>query len=1190
MTISDHELEDPVPKQARASKPGAGTHGPALAPSPESALLDYRLDDNLTAEHGRILISGTQALVRLMLMQARLDQHQGWHTAGFVSGYRGSPLGGVDQAMWKAQALLDQHRVRFMPAINEELAAASALGTQRVASDPQRRVEGVYSMWYGKGPGVDRAGDTLRHGNAYGSSPRGGVLVVAGDDHGCVSSGMPFQSDLAMQAWSMPVLHPANVAEVIEYGLYGWALSRFSGAWAGLIALSETVEGTATVDLDRMRTRFESPVDYLAPAGGLHYRLHDLPGLGIEARLSAKLDAVRAFARANPIDRLVVRAPQARLGIVTCGKAHLDLLEALRRLDISLDALQDAGVRIYKVGLVFPLEPQGMREFVRGLDEILVVEEKAPVVENQLRAMLYNAPAAQHPRILGKRDQADGPMLSALGELRPSRVMPVLAQWLAEHVPSLDRRERVPTFVATPVLANDADGVRRIPYFCAGCPHNLSTRVPEGSTASGGIGCHGMAGWMDRNTTFPQTPMGSEGIDWVAQSFFTDAPHRFQNMGDGTYSHSGYLAIRQAVAAKANITYKILYNDAVAMTGGQPVDRRLSVPEIARQIEAEGVTRIAVLTEDAQRWLPDRASFPAGTTFHARTEIDAVQRELRQTKGVTALLFDQVCATEQRRRIKRGLAKARNTRVFIHPDLCENCGDCTALSNCVAIRPLQTELGRKRHIDQTVCNQDYACLQATCPAMVTVEGASLRKKVGAGVANEALQAAIASLSEPPPWQWNAPYDLVVTGVGGTGIITVGALIVTAAHLEGKSASVLDFMGFAQKGGSVIAFVRLAQSPELLNQARIDTQQADAMIVGDLVVGASPDALQCATRDRTRVAANLHQIPTSAFVSNPDADLHTQGLLDKIRYAIGSDAVASCDVQALSERLLGDTLTANVMLLGFAWQHGLVPVGQAAIMRALELNGVAVSANKLAFGCGRLAAANAGALDKVLGVSQEVSRPNDAAQLDALVQAARQRLVQYQDAAMALRYQNFVDRVREAEKAVLPAHAPLELTRQVALNFAKLLACKDEYEVARLYSNGSLERSLRESFEGDYTVHYHLAPEYLVKPRLDGRPQAKRRFGPSARVGLKLLAGLRGLRGTLLDPFGWSAARRQERALATEYEAMIEGRLRTLGPDNHARAVRLAALPGAVRGFGSVRARCVAAMREQAKAIDAELSA
>lgn len=1152
--------------------------------STPAPLLDYRLDDNLSAQSGRILISGTQALVRLPLMQARLDHQRGWNTAGFVTGYRGSPLGGVDLALWKAQALLDAHRVRFMPAINEELAAAAALGTQRVASDPQRCVEGVFALWYGKGPGLDRAGDTLRHGNAYGSAPRGGVLVVVGDDHGCVSSGQPFQSDLALKAWSLPVLHPANVAEMIEYGLYGWALSRFSGAWCALIALSETVEGTATVDLDRLQTRFDAPVEFAAPAQGLHYRMNDLPGLAIEARLSAKLDAVRAFAWANPIDRLIVAAPRARFGIVTCGKAHLDLLEALRRLDISLDALEQAGVRVYKVGMVFPLEPGRMLDFVGGLEEILVIEEKAAVVENQLRALLYNRSPNQRPRVLGKQGQHGQPLLSALGELRPSRVMPVLAEWLCQHVSALDRRERVPAFVATAMLANEADGVRRLPYFCAGCPHNLSTRVPEGSGASGGIGCHAMVGWMDRANTFPQVPMGSEGIDWVGQSFFTAAPHRFQNMGDGTYSHSGYLAIRQAAAAKANITYKILYNDAVAMTGGQPVDRRLSVPEIARQIEAEGVKHIAVLTEDLKHWQTQRREFPPGTTFHGRSELDAVQRTLRAIPGVTALIYDQVCATEQRRRVKRGLASARGTRVFIHPDLCENCGDCTALSNCVAIRPLATELGRKRQIDQTVCNQDYACLQATCPALVTIVGAALRKKVGAGVANEALERAIARLSEPPAWQWNAPYDLVITGVGGTGIITVGAMIATAAHLEGKSASVLDFMGFAQKGGSVIAFVRLAQNAGLLHQARIDTQQADAMIVADLVVGASPDALQCAARGRTRVAINLNPIPTSEFICKPDADLHEGALLAKIEHAIGSHSIASCNARTLSEQLLGDTLTANVLLLGFAWQQGLVPLSRAALERALVLNGVAIAANQLAFACGRLAAAEPAALDALLGLSALSTEASASDQLETLIARARQRLTDYQSAAYALRYQNFIDRVRATERAALGADAPLQLTRQVAINYAKLLAHKDEFEVARLYTNGSLERALAEQFTGDYTVHYHIAPHYLVKERPDGRPLSKRNFGPSAHLGLKLLASLRGLRGTALDPFARSSTRRDERALAVEYAHTIEQLLPGLNVRNLASAVQIAALPEGVRGFGRVRRVAAAAMREQAAAL------
>lgn len=1151
-------------------------------------LANYRLDDNLTVSTGRILISGTQVLVRLPLMQAQLDKARGWNTAGFVSGYRGSPLGAVDQALWKAQDLLDQHNVRFMPAINEELGAAACSGTQRVACDSQRLHDGVFALWYGKGPGVDRAGDTLRHGNAYGSSERGGVLVVAGDDHGCVSSGIPFQSDIAMQAWSMPIVHPASIAEMIEFGLFGWALSRFSGAWCGFIALSETVEGTATVDLDTLRLKFEEPVDFVPPAGGLHYRLHDLPGLGIESRLAAKLDAVRAFAFSNPIDRWILPTPDATVGIITCGKAHLDLLEALRRLDLSMPMLAAAGVRIYKVGLVFPIEPRRMEEFARGLQEILVVEEKAPVVENQLRTMFYNRREAARPRILGKTNAADEPLLSPLGELRPSRIMPVLAQWLAHHFPALDRRTLVPAFVAPVMLSNAADKTIRMPYFCAGCPHNLSTCVPANSQASGGIGCHAMAGWMDRNTTFPQVPMGAEGVDWVAQSRFTRQAHRFQNMGDGTYSHSGYLAIRQAAAAGANITYKILYNDAVAMTGGQPVDRRLSVPEIARQVQAEGVQRIAIVTQRADQWQGQPALFPPGTSFHARTELESVQQSLRATPGVTVLIFDQVCATELRRRIKRGQAAARTTRVFIHPDLCENCGDCTAVSNCVAIRPMATSLGRKRYIDQTVCNQDLACLQAVCPAMVTLDGAQLRKKVGAGLSANRVNQAISHLHAPPTWQWDAPYDLVITGVGGTGIITVGALVATAAHLEGKSASVLDFMGFAQKGGSVIAFVRLANSPTLLNQARIDTQQADAMIVGDLVVGASANALQCAARGRTRAAVNLHQIPTFAFVHQPDAQLHTDALLDKILDATGNRDVRTCDAQALSEQLFGDTLTANVLLLGFAWQQGLIPLSLAALERAIELNEVAVEANKLAFACGRLAAAAPQALDQLLQGQSTHAVPVDPSDLElqALIELGVQRLRDYQNASLAEKYLQFVQSVQKSESNLPHQGSPAyPLTRAVATHYARLLACKDEYEVARQYSNGSLEAALAEHFSGDYTVHYHFLPQYLRSSSQDKAARStKRHFGPWIRSGLRWMAALRGLRAGTWDPFGWSEHRRSERAVADEYRAWLEPHLDSMSPQKHAVLVQVAMSAHTVRGYGEVRARAVERMQHEVHAL------
>ena len=1150
---------------------------------PPAELRDFRLDDALTAGRGRILISGTQALVRLALTQARLDRDRGLATAGFVTGYRGSPLAALDLALWKSRPLLDTAGIRFLPAINEELAAAAALGSQRVASDRERTVEGVFALWYGKGPGLDRAGDTMRHGNAYGASPTGGVLAVVGDDHGCVSSGMPFQSDRAFIAWSMPVLHPATLGEMIEFGLYGWALSRYSGAWVGLKAISETVESTGGVDLDAIRTGFGALPDFRPPSGGLHFRLQDLPGPGIEERLAAKLDAARAFAQANPIDKLVIAPPAARVGILTCGKAHLDVMEALRRLEIPRGALAAAGVRLLKIGQVFPLDPVRLRTFAEGLTEILVVEEKAPIVEEQVRALLYDAD--RRPRVLGKSDGHGGALLKATGETRPSRVMPVLADWLARHAAALDRRPRVPVFAPTPVLANEADGVRRVPTFCAGCPHNLSTRVPDGSDASGGIGCHGMSGWMNRRNSFAQVPMGCEGVDWVGQSAHTRTKHRFQNMGDGTYSHSGYLAIRQAVAAAANITYKILYNDAVAMTGGQPVEGRLTVPQIARQLEAEGVARLAVVARDPAHWRERSNEFPPGTRYAGRDELDSVQRELRDTPGVTALLYDQVCATEERRRVRRGLAQARSTRAFIHPDVCENCGDCTALSNCVAIQPIDTPLGRKRRVDPSTCNDDLACVPAECPAIVTLDGAVPKRWAIDPAHAGGIERAAAALSRPPAWRWTGPYDLVVAGVGGTGIVTLGALVATAAHLEGLAASVLDFTGMAQKGGSVIAYVRLARDPSLLHQTRIDTQQADAMLACDLVVGASPQALDTLTRGRTRVVASLHEAATAAFMSDPDARVHAQALLAKIRHAIGSDAVIARDAHALARRFLGGTITANVLLLGAAWQAGLVPVGLAALERVIELNGVDVAANRLAFSIGRLAVGDPPALDSLAGDEGGTGKSVADGNLDRVIADWRARLTAWQDGRCAQRYVARVERVRAAERAIAGDRDgdPETLTRAFAAQYGRLIAVKDEYEVARLYVDGSLERAIAGDYEKTSRVRYHFAPEALVRRRADGRPARKIALGRWARPLLGLVAAARVLRGTRLDPFGSGAERRAERALADEYADAVLACAEYAGAAGRAKALELTRLAESVRGFGRTR-------RESATRLRAALAA
>ncbi len=1149
--------------------------------------VDYRLEDNLAATSGPIFLTGTQALVRLPLMQRALDAARGLDSAGFVSGYRGSPLGAYDQQLWRARAQLDAANVRFLPAINEELAATAVLGSQQVECDAQRTVAAAFGLWYGKGPGVDRAADALKHGHARGASPNGGVLVVAGDDHGCVSSSMAHQSDFTMVSWRMPVLSPANIAELIEFGLYGWALSRWSGAWVGIKAISEVVESAATVDFDALQTHFD-PVGTAGATGitgaadgvvrearrppALHYRPDDVPGAAIETRMAQRLDAVREFARLHSIDRTICAPRDARLGIVTCGKAHFDLLEALRRIDIDLADLARAGVRFYKVGLAYPIEPARMLAFARGLDEVLVVEEKGPVVEQQMQALLYGAPADCRPRILGKRGPDGAPLLPDVGELRPSRVLPVLAEWLARHRPALDRRDRVVEFVRPPLPSNAADRVRRVPYFCSGCPHNTSTVVPAGSRALSGIGCHAMAMWMDRDTS-GMIQMGGEGVDWISHAQFTRVPHVFQNLGDGTYFHSGYLAIRQAIAAGATITYKILVNDAVAMTGGQPTDGVATVDSIARQVRAEGVQRIAVVSDDPRRHAGREASFPPATSFHGRDALDAVQRELRETPGVTVLLYDQACAAEKRRRRKRGTLADPPRRLFINEAVCDGCGDCAAKSNCLSVVPVETPQGRKRQIDQSSCNKDYRCADGFCPSFVSVTGGSLRRPA-ATLDPERLAHALESVPEVEPANWRGPYDLLVTGVGGTGVVTVGAVIAMAAHLEGKHASVLDFMGFAQKGGSVLSHVRLAASADALNQARIDTQQADAVLACDAVVAASDDALQSVSHGRTRIVANRHVLPVAAQVTDPDAPLPVDALLEKLAAAAGEGRLTVCDAHAIAARALGDTMATNIVMLGYAWQQGIVPLSRAAIERALELNGVAVEANLRAFRIGRLAAHDTRALEVVLGGAAEAAinaTARDEQSLTELVDWLSAELTDYHGAGHATRLRRLVDAVAVAESALRPSGAPPELAATVARNYAKLLMVKDEYEVARLYSLPRFRRELEAQFEGDYALSVLLAPPLLARRGPDGLPR-KMRFGRWIFPVLRVLAAVRRVRGTPFDVFGYTRERRIERALPADYAATIEALLPRLDAGRLALAVQLADVPSSIRGFGHVKLR------------------
>jgi indolepyruvate ferredoxin oxidoreductase len=1148
---------------------------------PQLARPGYQLADALWAREGQIFLTGTQALVRLMLMQRQRDTAAGLGTQGFISGYRGSPLGMVDKAVWQAGKKFEEQGIRFLPAINEELAATAVLGTQRVEADPDRTCDGVFALWYGKGPGVDRAGDALKHGNAYGASPHGGVLMVAGDDHGCVSSSMPHQSDQAFQSWHAPIVSPASVSEYLEFGLYGWALSRYSGNWVGFTALSEVVESGSTVDLDLINARMAAWQDaatidtitgFKRPAGGLHYRWPDLPSLTIEQRLHAKLDAVRAFARVNSIDRTIVDSPNAACGIVTAGKAHFDFMEVLRRLEISPETLAQHGVRICKLGLTYPIEPVRMGEFVRGLREVMVIEEKGPVVETQLRDMFYNAP--HRPVIIGKHDAMGTPLISALGELRPSRLIEVVANWLAAHFPDLDRRHLVRDFTPPKLLSNASDSVKRLPYFCAGCPHNTSTKVPEGSHAQAGIGCHFMASWMNRDTE-GLIQMGGEGVDWVSHAMFTRVPHVFQNLGDGTYYHSGYLAIRQAVAARTTITYKILFNDAVAMTGGQPVDGIISVDGIARQVEAEGVKKVIVVSDDIAKYDRIHERFPAGTEFHDRAELDAVQRRLREMTGVTVLIYEQTCAAEKRRRRKKGELAEPTRRLFINDQVCEGCGDCSVQSNCVAVLPLETSLGRKRKIDQSACNKDYSCAKGFCPSFVGVLGGQPRKKSGA-LTRRADEVArlVGALPQPQAHRWTAPYDLLITGVGGTGVVTLGAVTAMAAHLEGKSASVLDFMGFAQKGGSVLSFVRLADTPSRLNQVRIDTQQADAIVACDAVVGASADALQTVRHGRTRVLANTHEVPVAESLHNPDAQLKIPQLLEKLQFAAGADRVETLDAQGLAEALLGDSILANMLTLGFAWQRGLVPVSHGAMLHAIELNGVAVETNKLAFSLGRLHAASPAALRQL--VQDESLDVPPVETLDALIARGAAHLTAYQNAAYAARYAEFVAAVRQRERQ-LGADPALPFTHAVARSLLKLMAYKDEYEVARLHTDGHLTQALRQQFEGDFEIEFYMAPPFLSRSK-EGQPPRKIRLGSWLYRAMKVLAAGRVLRGTALDVFGRTRERRMERQLVGDYMRRIDALLPALHASRLPVAVDIATLPLSMRGYGHVKLANVALAR------------
>ena len=1158
------------------------------APLPDAvrrALEHITLDDKYTLDRGRAFMSGVQALVRLPMLQQQRDRAAGLDTAGFISGYRGSPLGTYDQSLWAAKKHLAEHRIVFQPGVNEELAATAVWGTQQLDLFPQtKRHDGVFGIWYGKGPGVDRCIDVFKHANMAGTARHGGVLAIAGDDHIAKSSTAAHQSDHVFKACGMPVFFPSTVQEILDHGLHAIALSRYAGVWSGMKTIQEVVESSSSVSVDPDRVDIVLPEDFQMPPGGLHIRWPDAP-LEQEARLmDHKWYAALAYIRANRLNHNVVEGPNDRFGLIASGKAYNDLRQALHDLGLDDDTCRALGVRVHKVGVVWPLEASITRRFAQGLQEILVVEEKRQMIEYQLKEELYNWRADVRPNVLGKFDEPDGDqsggewsmpnpsqnwLLRAKADLTPSIIARAVARRLkrlgvpADVAARMDARLRVIDAREQALAAQAKTPVgERTPWFCSGCPHNTSTRVPEGSRALAGIGCHYMATWMDRDTvTFSQ--MGGEGVAWVGQAPFTTDAHVFANLGDGTYFHSGLLAIRQSIASGVNITYKILYNDAVAMTGGQRVGERPeghSVPQIMQTLVAEGVAKLVIVTDDPAKYAG--VALAPGVTVHHRDELDAIQRQFRALKGTTAIIYDQTCATEKRRRRKRGLMADPAKRVVINEAVCEGCGDCSVQSNCLSVEPVETEFGRKRRINQNSCNKDFSCVKGFCPSFVTVEGGQLRKPQRQ---KKGDLAALPPLPEPALPVAESAWGIVVAGVGGTGVITIGQILGMAAHLEGKGVVTQDAAGLAQKGGATWSHIQIANRPEAIFTTKVDTAQADLVIACDPLVAAQRPTLATMQPGRTWVALNRHGTPTASLVRNPDWQFPEAGCDSALEQAVGAQGLGAFDAEQAATELLGDSIYANPLLLGYAWQHGRIPLGRAAILRAMELNGVQVAANQAAFEWGRRCAHDPSGVRSLFAaqkVIQIVRRPS----LDETIARRAEFLSAYQDAAYAEQYRAFVARVREAE-------APLSstrLTEAVAQGLFKLMAYKDEYEVARLHADAAFAAKIGEMFEGEVKLVHHFAPPILGRTDAQGRP-VKQAFGPWMHKALPWLAKLKFLRGTAFDPFGRTEERRTERALIQQYRASVEALLARLSKERLDTAVEIARLPLEIRGFGHVKA-------------------
>ncbi len=1116
------------------------------------------LADKYLFSSGRVLLSGTQALVRIPLVQMERDRAAGLNTAGFISGYRGSPLGTYDQELWRAKKQLAAAGVVFQPGVNEDLAMTAVWGSQQVGLRDSATKDGVFGIWYGKGPGLDRSMDVLKHANAAGSSKFGGVLAIVGDDHGAKSSTLPHQSEHSFMAAFVPFLYPSSVHEYVEYGLLGIAMSRYCGTWVGFKATADTVETSATVDLANEQREIIIP-DFTLPESGVHIR-RSAVWREEDTRLQLyKGFAAMAFAKANHIDKITYDSPRARFGIVASGKAYADTLQALDELGITADVARDIGLRLYKVGMPWPLEPDGIRQFCQDLEEVLVIEEKREFIEHQLKWQLYNWNEKVRPRVVGTQDENGQWLLRPDNELTITRIAHVIAErfshfYTSEQIQSkldyLAKREAMKAGMTAPIT--------RAPYFCSGCPHNTSTKVPEGSRAQAGIGCHIMSLWMDRKAdTFSQ--MGGEGCSWIGEAPFTTDTHIFANLGDGTYFHSGLLAIRQSVSAGVNITYKILYNDAVAMTGGQPVDGELSIPELIAQLQAEGVREVVLVAEDATRFTTHELG---GITIEPRDEMENVQQRMREVQGCTVIVYDQTCAAEKRRRRKRGTFVDPDKRIYINSAVCEGCGDCSVQSNCVSVEPLETEMGRKRRINQSSCNKDFSCVKGFCPSFVEVTGAQIRKP--AAKKDEDFSASVPLPALPP---LGDGYNILVTGIGGTGVLTVSALLGMAAHIDGKASTTADMAGLAQKGGAVYSHVRLGESNKHLLSPRIMTGGTDLLIGCDAVTSSSPVIRDLLDSTHSAAVVNSNQAPVADFVRNRDLDFQTAQVERSIRQCTNANATHFIPADHIATAVMGDAIATNMMMLGHAWQKGLVPLSYDSLQAAIDLNGVALAFNKRAFALGRLLAHDPRRVEEMVAALQPPAEAI-AQTLDEVIDKRVAHLTGYQDAAYAAGYTALVSRVRAAETRIAPGSETLSMA--VARNLAKLMSYKDEYEVARLYTDGRFDKGLNAQFDGNFKAKIYLAPPLVSKiDPATGRPK-KIAFGPWILPAFKVIARFKHLRGSAWDLFGRTDERKMERRLRDEYIALVNRFCAELTPDNHKLATDLAKIPDSIRGFGPVK--------------------